>query len=147
MSRIEKISKLLKAMAFSRQVFNDKLRHILTGAFGEFMKRQIALAINEPDRANDWTVETRTLLSKVKHLMGDSVKVTFKKKEKVLLISFKEAVSYLEVVQAKNTLQGYLPKKIWEIHNLKFDEHEEFGKMIQEFLPEYAALLEEEKEK
>lgn len=143
MTIIKKISKLLNAMSFSRQDFNNKLRNILTGAFGEFMKRQVALAISEPDQAHDWTVEVETLLRKVKHLMSNDVKVTFKNKNKVLLIAIQEAESPLEVTQAKNTLLGYIPTKMHQIHKLKFDSKEEFGKMIQEFLPEYLSIFEE----
>jgi len=142
MNRIEKISKILTSMAFSRQTFTEKLRNFLTGAFGEFMKRQVALAISEPSRANDWTIETKTLLSKVQYYMSEDVKVTFKDKSKVLSVAFREAESPLEVVQAKNKLSDYLPKKIHQIHKLKFDSKEEFKKMIEEFLPDYLKLLE-----
>lgn len=139
---IKNISELKFAMTMPRQKFNDKLRSFLTGAFGEFMKRQVALKIQEPTRAGDWTVETRTILSNVSFLMGDEVKVTCRDKVKVFQEACKEAESHLEVVQAKNTLQRYLPKKLMQIHKLQFDSRVEFMKMIQEFLPELYSSVE-----
>lgn len=147
MPKIEKISKIMLGMAMPRQKFNDRLRGFLIGAFGEFMKRQVALAIQDPGRAGDWSIETRNLLRKVKCLMSDEVKVTFKDKEKVLGIAFSEAESPLEVTQAKNTLSDYVPEKWEQILKMKFDSKEEFKKMIEEFLPEYSALLKQESPK
>jgi len=139
MTRIEKISKLLKAMAFSRQDFNVALRGEFKGAFGEFMCRQVALKVGQPD---NWSEEVSRILSIVKNLMSpEKTKTTFSKREIVLKEAMKEAISHTQVTYARNKVTGYYPKLVKKIGALKFDAQEEFGKMLEEFLPEYRNLL------
>lgn len=130
-------------MSLLKHEFKHKLLNLLTCAFDEFMKRQVALAIQEPFRAKDWTTETRIILKNVTYLMSVEVIATFKNKLKIFLIACDEAESYLEVVQAKNKLIDYILDKEKEIRKLKFESKEEFLKMIAEFLPEYEDALKE----
>lgn len=140
MMRIEKISKLVSAMAFSRLDFNAALRGEFKGAFGEFMCRQIAIAVGRPD---NWSEEVERILLNVKTLMNsEQTKTTFSKREKVLQESMLEAITHTQVTYAKNKVAKYYPKLLKKIDSLNFDAKEEFAKMLQEFLPEYANLLE-----
>ena len=136
------IRKLELAMAYTRQSFIAKLRDDwLEGAFGEFMCRQVALRIGKP--AENWTLESRRILQKVRVYLGPEVRVTVKDKTACLVEDMREARlgAYSRVAKAKNKVIDYYPELMSTIKPMDFDENEEFKRMVEEFIPEYATLL------
>ncbi len=144
MKKIEKDTekRLELAMAYSRQSYIQTLRDdYLKGAFGEFMCRQIALQIGEPDH---WSSEVRRLLSNPVKMVDPKTKITgFKDRD----LANKEAVQDMgillqaKVTFAKGKVAGYYPKKMPEIQRLKFDNEEQFRLMLEEFLPSFLKYL------
>ena len=126
-------------MARDRNNFCNTTRSRLVGAFGEYMCREIALAIGEPD---SWSNEVRRLTKQVTVLMDVSEVVTFKDKDKAFREALKEAASSQEkITYAKNKVEKYYPKKRKAILHLEYDVEQEFPKMMNEFLPQFAHLL------
>lgn len=131
------------AMAFNRDRFIQDLRDDhLKGAFGEFMCRQIALSVNEPD---NWSNEVRKLLSH-----ADEMRDPSKTKIKGFTdrdLACCEAVSDMRVLLqskvtfARSKVAGYYPKKLKKIYQLKFDNEQQFKLMLEEFLPSFIKYL------
>ena len=133
--------KILLAMAYDRQAFISKVRdRFLLGAYGEFMCRQIALAVGKPD---SWSKEVGSLSAQVHLMMDPETKVTVKRRDDLLkeamLEAMREAPSY--VVSSRTKVADYYPKMMPKIKRLEFDAGAEFVKMVDEFLPEYSELL------
>jgi hypothetical protein len=137
MKKLEVIS-----MAYDHQGYIQTLRDdFLKGAFGEFMCRQISLAIGERDH---WSNEVRTLLAQAGSMLDPETKIKgFKDRD----LANKEAVhDVLRILQTKVTfarskVSNYYPKKMPKIQKLKFDNEEEFKKMLDEFLPSFSKYL------
>lgn len=136
---IKKLSET--AMAFPRQVFVARLRdRALLGAFGEFMCRQVSLAVKKPDH---WTLEVKQLLQQVTDLMDPIVKVKVKRKEDALREALADCLPLLasSVVGAKTKVSNYYPTMMPKIKALDFEARAQFKLMLEEFLPEYLYLL------
>lgn len=133
--------KISSSMAFTRQQFIQTLRDdFLKGAFGEFMCRQVALAVGKQDH---WSNEVRLLLEQGRSLMDASTKAHFKDREGAA----KEAVSDLrrilrsKVTYAKTKVANYYPKLMPQIQRIDFDPEFQFRAMLKEFLPEFERFL------
>ena len=133
---------IVRAMSYSKAKFIDAIRGDLTGAFGEFMCRRIALEIGKPD---DWSKEIANLAKLVPAMMAPTTKVAVKRKDDCLREALSEAYvdSPRKVVFAKNKVsgKGYYPSLARKIQRLDFDAHKEFVSFVEEFLPEYKHLL------
>jgi len=141
MSIIDKFLDLLAEFAYSRQKFIDDVRTALKGAIGEYLCRQIALSVGKPD---SWTGEIEDILNQIPKLMNTQItSTTFKNRSKALGEAMTEASlnSATKLVYAKNKVTGYYPECMHEIRDLKISASHEFEKMIREFLPQYAYLL------
>jgi hypothetical protein len=131
----------IKAMSYTRQDFISKVRdRYLLGAYGEFMCRQIAKAVNKPD---SWTDEVHDLIKQIHSMMDPETKVTVRRRGDLLTEALREAMREAPgyIVSSKNKVAKYYPELMPNIKKLKFNAYEEFVKMIDEFLPEYRNLL------
>jgi hypothetical protein len=131
------------SMAYSRQQFFKRVRDdLLSGAFREFMCREISLIIDKPDY---WTNEVHRLLKKVKLFMNkDLTKTTFSDTDKALIEAFGEMYhAYGRINAAKSKLLDYPGYGVFyrDIMELDLDTEQYFKKMINEFLPEFSHLL------
>ena len=68
------------------------------------------------------------------------IQTTFSKRAEVLNYAMWEAISHAQVTYAKDKVTKFYPKLRMKIYSLNFDATEQFSKMIEEFLPEYAAV-------
>lgn len=141
--KIESCMKRISS-AISRQSYIQTLRDdYLKGAFGEFMCRQIALQIGEPDH---WSNEVSRLLGHVlSHSDPEKTKVKGCKDRDA---ANREAVQDLipgllqtKVTFAKSKVAGYYPKKLKKAYRLNFDNEEQFRLMLEEFLPSFLKYL------
>ena len=131
----------VRAMSYTRQDFISKVRdRYLLGAFGEFMCREIALAVGKPD---SWTDEVNDLMKQVHSMMDPETKVTVRRRDDLLMQAITEALREAPgyVVSSKNKVAKYYPELMPHVKNLKFNAVEEFANMIDEFLPEYIHLI------
>lgn len=130
------------AMAYRRNQFVQNLRDdFLKGAFGEFMCRQVALAVGKPD---NWSKEVQRLLSHAIVMMDKKTPIKgFKDRD----LAAQEAVTDLKVILqtkvtfAKSKVSGYYPKLMPRIMHLDFDNEEQYKLMLEEFLPTFVKYL------
>lgn len=130
------------AMAFSRQSFIQTLRDdFLKGAFGEFMCRQIAVAVGKPDH---WSNEVRGLLAQAESMMDPETPISgFKDRDTAALAACNDLRRILrtKVTFARSKVSGYYPKLMPKIQRLKFDPDEQFELMLKEFLPSFLKYI------
>lgn len=139
-------SKLIEAMAFSRDKWVDKVRdNFIGGALGEYAKIKFSEYVGIKDF---WSNEVQALLKNVSLYMDDK-KVKTKTKfdrNKALVEAIYEASTYQDqILSAKKEVLKLVDdskkyKKL-SIYHLPLTSQELTKEMILEYLPEYKNLI------
>lgn len=130
-------------MSYTRQRFFKRVRDdLLSGAFQEYMCREISLKVGLPDF---WSNEVSRLLAQVPQFLDrKAIATEFKDREKALTEAFSEMYHSYDIINAaKNKVLGYPGngKYLRKVMALDLDTKEEFRNMIHEFLPQFNKLL------